>query len=64
MTSHPRYLALGELSNHHDYLGHEDLFCTVLLCILSTSSLIGKDSESGQDQRQKEKRVAEDEMVR
>ena len=20
--------------HHHDYLGHEDLFCTVLLCIL------------------------------
>ena len=22
----------------HDYLGYEDLFCTVLLCILATSS--------------------------
>ena len=22
----------------HDYLGHEDLFCKVLLCILGTSS--------------------------
>ena len=22
----------------HDYLGHEDLFCIVLLCILTTSS--------------------------
>ena len=24
--------------HHRDYLGHEDLFCTVLLCILATSS--------------------------
>ena len=24
--------------DHHDYLGHEDLFYTVLLCILATSS--------------------------
>ena len=31
-------LALGEWSHHHDYLGREDLFCTVLLCILTTSS--------------------------
>ena len=23
---------------HRDYLGHEELFCTVLLCILATSS--------------------------
>ena len=30
-------LALGEWSHHHDYLGHEDLFCTVFLCILATS---------------------------
>ena len=28
------------------------------------SQLIGKDPDSGKDQRQKEKRVAEDEMVR
>ena len=34
----PGCLALGEWSPHHDYLGHEDLFCTVLLCILDTSS--------------------------
>ena len=27
----PGYLALGEWSHHHDYLGHEALFCTVLL---------------------------------
>ena len=32
----PGYLALGEWSHHHDYLGHEDLFCIVLLCILAT----------------------------
>ena len=31
-------LALGKWSHHHDYLGCEALFCTVLLCILATSS--------------------------
>ena len=30
----PGYLALGEWSHHRDYLGHEDLFRTVLLCIV------------------------------
>ena len=25
-------LALGEWSHHHDYLGHGDLFCVILLC--------------------------------
>ena len=34
----PECLALGEWSRHHDYLGLKDLFCTVLLCILATSS--------------------------
>ena len=34
----PGCLVLGELSYHCGYLGHEDLFCTVLLCILATSS--------------------------
>ena len=34
----PECLALGEWSHHHDYLGHEDLFCIVILCIFSTSS--------------------------
>ena len=34
----PGCLALGEWSHHRDYLGREDLFCTVLLCILATSS--------------------------
>ena len=34
----PGCLALGEWSHHHAYLGSEDLFCTVLLCILATSS--------------------------
>ena len=29
--------ALSEWKQHCGYLGHEDLFCTVLLCILSTS---------------------------
>ena len=38
LTSHFRCLALGEWSHHCDYLSHEDLFCTVLLCILATSS--------------------------
>ena len=33
----PGCLAVGEWSHHHDYLGHEDLFCIVLLCILATS---------------------------
>ena len=31
----PRYLALGEWSHHRDYLGREELFCTVLLTISS-----------------------------
>ena len=31
-------ITLGEWSHHRDYLGREDLFCTVLLCILATSS--------------------------
>ena len=31
----PGCLSLDEWSHHHDYLGHEDLFCTVL-CILAT----------------------------
>ena len=31
-------LALGECSHHRDYLGHEDVFCTVFLCSLATSS--------------------------
>ena len=31
----PGCLALGEWSHHHDYLGHEDLFYTVLLYILA-----------------------------
>ena len=30
LTSHSRRQDLGEGSHHHDYLGHEDLFCTVL----------------------------------
>ena len=34
----PGCLALGKWSHHRDYLGHEDLVCTVLLCILATSS--------------------------
>ena len=38
LTSHSRCLALGQWSHHRDYLGCEDLFCTVLLCILAISS--------------------------
>ena len=41
LTSHSRMsgcLALGEWSHHHDYLGHQDIFNIVLLCILATSS--------------------------
>ena len=33
----PGCLALGEWSHHRYYLGHNDLFCIVLLCILLTS---------------------------
>ena len=34
----PGCLALDEWSHHCDYPGCENLFCTVLLCILATSS--------------------------
>ena len=34
----PGCLALGEWLHHCGYLGHEDLFCIVLLCIIATSS--------------------------
>ena len=34
----PECLALGKWSYHHDYLSREDIFCTVLLCTLATSS--------------------------
>ena len=37
-TLHSRCLVLGEWSCHGRYLGHEDLFCIVLLCILANSS--------------------------
>ena len=38
LTSHSGCLALDKWSHHVHYLGHEDLFCTVLLCIFATSS--------------------------
>ena len=38
LTLHSKCLALGELSHHRGYLGHEDLFCIAFLCILATSS--------------------------
>ena len=41
LTLHSRCLALGDWSHHRDYLGLEDLFCTVLLCILAISSCKG-----------------------
>ena len=34
----PGCMALDEWTHHRDYLGCEDLFCKVLLCILATSS--------------------------
>ena len=36
---------------------------TPVLCPPDVSRVIGKDSDAGKDWRQKEKRVAEDEMV-
>ena len=44
LTSHARMSGLGEWSHHRGYLDHEDLFCTVLLCILGTSFLISSAS--------------------
>ena len=38
LTSHSRISGCSSWSHHRDYLGHEDLFCTVLLYILVTSS--------------------------
>ena len=38
LTSHSKMSALDAWSHHHDYLDCEDLFCTVVLCILVTSS--------------------------
>ena len=40
LTSHSKYLDVGEWSHRHDYLGCEDLWCTVLLCILCHLILI------------------------
>ena len=38
LTSHSRMWSLGWWSHYRDYLGCEDLFCIVLLCIFATSS--------------------------
>ena len=38
LASHSRMSGSSEWSHHRDYLGREDLFCTVLLCILAISS--------------------------
>ena len=37
LTSYSRMSALGQRSLYHDYLGHKDLFCIHLLCILAPS---------------------------
>ena len=37
LTLHSR-MSCSRWSHHHGYLGHKDLFCIVLLCILATSS--------------------------
>ena len=37
LTSHSKMSGSGEWAHHRGYLGHEDLFCTVLLYILATS---------------------------
>ena len=38
LTSHSRMSGSRSWSHHRDYLSPKDLFCTVLLCILGTSS--------------------------
>ena len=38
LTSHSRMSGSSPVITYHDYLGHEDLFCTVFLYILVTSS--------------------------
>ena len=38
LTSHSRMSGSRWDNHHRDYLSSEDLFCTVLLCILATSS--------------------------
>ena len=38
LTSHSRTSNSRLVITHHDYPSHEDLFCIVLLCILTTSS--------------------------
>ena len=40
LTSHSRMSGPRWTITHHAYLGHEDLFCIVLLCILATSSYL------------------------
>ena len=38
LTSHSKMSGPKWVVYHPDYLGHKDLFCTVLLCIIATSS--------------------------
>ena len=40
LTSHSRMSGSRSVITHRDYLGREDLFCAVLLCILATSNLV------------------------
>ena len=49
-----------------DFFGRNDAKAEtpVLWPLLAKSLLIGKDSDAGKDRRQKEKRAAEDKMVR
>ena len=39
-TSHSKMSSSSEASHHRGYLGHDDLFCTVVLYIVATSSYI------------------------
>ena len=40
LTSYSRMSGSGEWSHNCGYLGYDDLFCIVLLCILATSNLL------------------------
>ena len=44
LTSHSRMSDSRWVITARDYLGHEDVFCTVLLCILATSSYLSSAS--------------------
>ena len=42
---------MSDRSHHCDYLGHEDLFCTVLLCILALAGQLSRMKILASDQR-------------